>query len=367
MLSLTDLPPELIHHTVSFLRPYETPSRYHLHEEPSKLLSSSTHQPLKKLSQTCRFLHDLCFPYIFSALKANIEDISSFAAFVQSHDLVEKVESLMICSIESRTRALTDGSLKPDQVFSKPNWTRFFAVLDTISPRSLTLVLPPAAYEYLLPYKLNLKDTWAFNIAHQVLHLDQGLDTVQPSSTARPTTIPNIFCSRPWSHVTFNEGSSIPAYSTYEYFHKKTPSLLLPQQNWMFPIDMSARLTSFDLIGVFPFGHTASTCAFLFSMKSLRRLRTQLAPGVNNRIMDDPKALGKCQREDLWSEFEWTYQALSGTISQGQLQGQFGQFEEFVALDYAILGLREMIDRCVGFESGYWEFDDQGSWRRIGP
>lgn len=109
-----------------------------------------------------------------------------------------------------------------------------------------------------------------------------------------------------------------------------------------------------------------STCAFLCSIKSLRRLRTQLAPGVNNRIMDDSKALGKCQREDLWSEFESAYQTLSSAIRQGQLQGPFGQLNEFVALDYATLGLREMIDRSVGLEPREWHFDDQGSWRRIG-
>lgn len=231
MVSLADLPSELIHHIALILHSNETPSRRYLHEEPSTLLFSSSHQPLKKLSQTCRFLHDLCFPYIFSALKADIGDISSFAGFVQGHNLVEKVESLMICSFKSNAQALTDGSRGSGKVCSISEWSQIFALLDTVRPRSLTLVLPPAAYEGLLPYKLILKDTWAFDIAYQVLHLDQGLDIIQPSSIPRPTTTSNIFCSRPWNHVTFNEGSSIPAYSTYEYFHMMTPTLLLPQQD----------------------------------------------------------------------------------------------------------------------------------------
>jgi len=364
MAAFADLPAELIHHIVSILALQESPSSRYLHEEPSILLLDSVHRPLKNLSRTCRVLHDHCFPCLFSALKANIQDTSNFAAFVQQHVLIENVKSLVIYSMKSNNRTLINGSPRNDNSFNISTWPLVLSLLDQINPRSLTFVLPPAAYEDLLPYKLALEDDWAFNISYQVLHLKQSLDDTQSSSTAIPTTTPNIFLARPWNHMTFNEGSSIPAYCTYEYFHKNTPSLLMSQQIWLFPINMSAQITSFDLVGIFPMD-ISSACTFLIGVRSLRRLRTQLAPGASNHIMDDSRSLGKCQREDLWSEFAQCYRTLSFVIKQGQSQGTYAQLEQFVALDYATTGLRDIIDRSVILEPSEWDFDDHGCWTRI--
>lgn len=354
MLSLVDLPSELIHQIVSPLAAHEAPSRQVLYEEPRQSLLGSTHRPLKNISRTSRFLRHLCFPYLFSALKASVQDLAKMIAFARACEIVEKVESLLIhsdSSIEPSWSSLLDGAQVLD-------------VLDAINPRTVTFVLPPVVFEAILPYTLDLVDAWAFDLPYQVLRLERGLGVMHSGSVSDSSLSRNIFTIRPWSHVIFNEGSSVSAYSTYEYFHKRTPSLLVPRDNSMFPVDLSAHLTSLDIIAIFPMAHALSICAFISNMKNLRRLRTQLAPSVNNRIMDDPKRLGRCQRADLWAEFEYAYQTISDAIGNGELQGEFNKLQEFVVLDWAILGLRDMILTSISLNLWKWQHDGEGSWTR---
>lgn len=235
------------------------------------------------------------------------------------------------------------------------------SIMDSINPRTLTIIASPWSFASLVPYQLDLWDSWAFKIQYQTLRLEQDTsDTNIPNTSLTPF---DIFSLRPWRHVTYNEGCSVPAYSTYEYFHKCTPSLLgvsphiqQKPEGWM------AHLTSFDFFAIFPFNHIENVCEFLRQLVHLKYLRTQLAPSAKCGVLDDPAAMGTCQRADLWAEFEIAHRYLLIIIHSFALQSLI----EYTALDYTTPELRSVIDRVDEHElfNKSWCHDGNGKWTR---
>lgn len=357
MTSLASLPPELLLHIVSMLAEELPPSKRFLHEEPSDLILSSDQRPLKNLSLTCRLLHDLCVPYLFHALKANAEELAGLLSFIRAHNLPRNVAKLMIWSNKPQygTSAAGPDCQQPVLVFGEVT-----ALLDAFQPKSITFMLPPATFRCIVPYDFHIGDAWAFDLKYQILHLEQTPDPMQRVSLAKQTQNSNIFTLRPWTHMTFNEGSSIPAYSSYEYFRKNMPSPL-DGYRCLFSGAWSS-LVTLEIVAVFPISLSKfSIC--VNTMSSLQCLRTQLAP-VDNRIMDDAEGLGKCQRSDLWLEFEGAYHSLARLIAKDQNPRLF-KFWKFVSLDYAQHNLRGMIDRAVQIEEWGWRHDNAGIWTKL--
>ncbi|KAK3170270.1 hypothetical protein OEA41_009657 [Lepraria neglecta] len=372
MAFLTDLPTELLQHIISFLEDSEPPSIQHLHEEPSEALLNSPHHPIKDLSRICHRLHQTTFPTLFTNLKVSLDTIDDILPFITQHSFRTKVSTLLL---HATTQALETAKTLSISTDVRP-WVRILALIESADPHALTILLPPSAFEYILPYDLRLSDEWAFNIPYQLLHLSHMRDPIRATLDAVPATDQNIFQVRPWTHCIYNEGSSIRAYSTYEYFHKRGPSLLNPQkpaEMVHFLLECAPHITSFDFIAVFPFphsdmcqSHTRKLTRFLTYMaRNLKHLRIQLAPSSDNGILDDTEALGTCQRSDLWTEFENAYALLMRRLDVGGLKCLTG----FTILDYKNPGLRDVIDRVVG---GYvftgereWRHEGDGRWNKI--
>lgn len=357
MPSLLEIPPELVEQIISDLAEGEPPSRKLIYEQPSKSLLDHDYHPLKDLSCTCRILRRLCFTSLFSALKLNMEVGTGFLEFIKSSQLAGRVDSLVLYT--------TTGCLGNSSFL----WPRMVEVVDRVNAPSMTIIFPPSLFEEILPYSLNLDHAWAFSIDYQVLHLEMAPNSVAPQTPEDVVKESNVFAMRPWTHCTYNEGSSVEAYSTYEYYLKDKPSLFCPSNSIQFVRTMQNSLdhiTSLDLITVFPTNHLWSFGDFISFMKSLRHLRTQLAPTPSNNILDDPSSLGKCQTKDLWMEFESSYARLVDFVAGGGYdEFELGALDQFTILDYANAALRETIDGVVGNRLDEWERDRSGGrWTR---
>lgn len=306
MGALADTPLEIIDQIFSFATATDPPSVTCLREQPSLALLASQQCPVKNTSSTCRKLRRLCFNRLFSYLKIDASYTDALIAFVNYYNLVQYVESVVLYTKEQHLEGVayhydqdipdTTREMSPASQL-KP---AILAVMEHINPKSLVIMASPRSFANLVPYPVNLSDSWAFNIPNQILRLEQNDPTLPPSTFPLVLDF-DIFAIRPWRRITYNEGSSIPAYCTYEYFNKCRPSLLatpysetgLKAKSWL------AYLTSLNFVAVFPFGHIEDVCQSLRSLQNLKYLAIQLAPSTTNGILDDRVALATCQRSDV--------------------------------------------------------------------
>jgi len=374
MASLTNLPLELIHHILSKAAAEDPPSKKFLHEEPSASLLHSVHHPLKDLVQTSRLLHDLSCEYLFTSLKADIRDIARLILFTEKHSLRGRVSSLLLYLGELREERwdpndeLTGN--QPPCSLSEPTststWRQIKAVVDVIDPSSLTFMLPPAEYECILPYELDLADEWAFHTPYQLLRLDQGAKEIRHWPVAGSLSDYKIFGLRPWSHITFNEGCSVQAFSTYEFFDKTAPSIMHPKTaiESILPSNVCPSIVSVDHIAVFPICDIVQNWSFLSRFSNLKFLRLQFAPSPSNKLLDDPVRLGKCQRSDLWSELRQAYLEHINALGF-QHPWDWDGPSDFTILDYSNPGINEMLDEeWILSELGDWYPQGKGHWAR---
>lgn len=369
MGALDGLPRELILSILSSLATESPPNVECLREEPSLALLTSEQCPLKNLSLTCWYLRRLCFNSLFSHFKIDAGCTDAFKSFVDGNDLRRSVESVVLYTTEQATKTDPRGGL---QDLFDPNrntaanlqiQSAVVMIIEHINPKSLTIFASPLSFTALVPYELNLSDSWAFNISHQILRLEQDKSATTPCTSSFAPAF-DILAICPWQHITYNEGSSIPAYSTYEYFHKRTPSLFGTSPYGTVPKRGPglAHLTSFDYVAIFPFDRMKGVYILLKELHNLKHLRTQLAPSAMNGVLDDPVAMGKGQRSDLWAEFEMAHCELFRYI---QMEAQ-ESLTRYTVLDYTTPELRRMIDGAElnVWPEAYWRHDGNGSWTK---
>ena len=343
MASLLNLPPELLEQIISNLSEGETLSTKLLREEPSYALLQSGYHPLKDFSLACRATRQLCFPTLFSVIKVAINNADEFLRFTERNSLSGRVDSLLLYpDLNPQTKDFSNRNI----------WVPIVRIIDSALPSVVTVMLTASLFPQVISYQLVLVDEWAFRIPCQVLQLRMPRDLAawsRPSQEALESH--NLFQIREWTHCTFNQGSSINVYSTYEYFLKMTPSIFNPRIFYEVGRKMTdcefANLTSLDYIAVFPLDQLYPFSDCIGSMKKLKCLRVQFAPTLSNNVLDDPVAMGKCQPGDLWLELEGCYKNLCLCIWETWDEGTI-TLEEFISLDYVNPSLRELLDRIVG-------------------
>lgn len=364
MISLLDLPAELVLEILPFLVERKPHSMRHLHEEPSEALLQSEYTPVKSISLTCRHLRNLCLQTLFTNVKLTLTSTRLSAStdrsisFFQDHDLVRGIESVLFYQVASDNLDDEHDSinLPGSSIESQILW-----VMSQLNPSAITIMLPPSSFQELMPYDLRESDDWAFQIPYQVLHLTQSTDMPSACVAVSDSQDNSILNMLPWGHCTFNEGSSIRAYSTYEYFHKHVPSIFTPinVQKMMDAVWKTVPyLTSLDYVAVFPSSgrHILNLCDFLSSAApNLQHLRARFSPTRGNGVLDDREAMGTCQRTDLWSELENCYTDLASWVRHKS------SVIDFTVLDYDNAELRDAIHQVcdMGID---WAHEGNGVW-----
>lgn len=207
-----------------------------------------------------------------------------------------------------------------DMVFNQDtNWL-WNLIFDLLDPLRFTIIASPRTLASLLARMLFLGDAWSFYQSHHVLslsrsqtkvasadgefevgatHEEEGQSTSHaPASAAQSSlssSIPipakripcDLFTIRPWQALLLNEGSSTRVYKTYEYYHRRPPSMLgallgaeeFPNDEPLIP----STIRDLSYVGIFPLSTHFNT--LVQNLPRVDRLFVQLVPR-NNLLKD---------------------------------------------------------------------------------
>ena len=361
MAALTTLPNELLDHVLSHLASDPPPSNRNFCDLPSHNLTASPDAPLKNISRADKRCRALSLPRLFAHARYELRYQSHFLAFLRENDLGRHVKTVVV----SVRTVYTDTE-------TPLWWEELFLEID---PLSVTVIAPPFIFGDMAATSLYQKDGWAFNLPLQMMQFQQTARNKAHTRLLEPGEHGTFFNARPWSTLFFNEGSSLSAYSTYEYYLLRVPSLMdtwgqsltsppATPQSVITPSMALARLTTFHYTAIFPFyNHTNLVLKLLRTMTSLRSFTIQLSPGPGSTILDEETARSAAlDASDPWMELETSYALVAHTV---RYLGVQGRLDEFRTMDYALPILRETIDgKLVRVLSEKWVHDGEGFWKK---
>ncbi len=428
---LGDLPREVFDSILSFLDASAPPSSAFLYEQPSVSMVKSHSHPLKNLSRTCHSMRRFTFISLFKHTKIHltanrlpesealarirdirrrrsgvfgtdnwddaliaqtllkdrlffrVQDVADFLAFVNFHNIASKVDSVLFYVLNPTPNSGFDWA---DDLLEPLLQT----IIENINPETLTILAPPSVVADLARVGADMRDAWAFDMPLHAIRLGQPLDCSGPAALAGDA---EFGVRRPWISCVYNEGSFLKVYSTYEYFSKRTPSLLahgcmcnssiygdqrsapllqlgkmrnarlLAGTETTLAQDPWERLRIFDFIVRFPLrSHVNNVLYGLFHCASIVTLRTQLASHSDSDIWNDPTIMSI--HADLWMEFHESYTLI---LEMVQNMGDKRFLKNFIILDCATSGkgvINDLLrqDPLIGWherEEGCWEKTDQ--------
>ena len=237
-------------------------------------------------------------------------------------------------------------------------WETIFRLTD---PLRFTIMASPQMLASLLSRMLFLGDSWSFKTQFHILSLSRdsrelgaradgqthssvspGSDPAAPRADSQPRAEPsssstcdqgskripcNLLTMRPWTSLLVNEGSSMRVYKTYEFFHKRPPSILgalLGSEE--FPNDvplLPPTVVSFSYVAIFPLSSHFNT--LVRALPPINKLFVQLVP--RNDILQDPDEMRHVVASDLWLERNSCYSMVMRELLSSAMHGEAG--EEF--------------------------------------
>lgn len=309
--SLLQLPNELLDHIFAFLDGAVLSER-NFDSLPSLTCSAPAQKPLKNLSLVSRRLRTIVLDRLFAYVRLDPSSVNEFLQFINPAGLSWKVDSIAI-QVSSHNYESTD-----------PMW--WCLLFNQVPARRIVIQGQPETYDALFGFEVILHDSWAFKVPCQYIELSQQ-DVSQRTMTCEPSS--GLLAAKKWQSMRVNEGSSLAAYTSYEYFLKKAPSLLASLQHYLSvspPLEnptayrnmfassattimatakMIQNLQAFSYTAVFPFyNHVGEILKCVRRMKNLRRLYIKLCPEPGSSILEDAiqAASGHIDLNDPWSE-----------------------------------------------------------------
>ena len=361
--SFRSLPNELIDYILSFLDA-EPPSVLKHSDRPSLSLTTSTIlSSLKSLSLTCHALRTLTLRRLFQHSRLDPVQLTSFLAFVHDHSLSKQIHTIV---------AVPDTDVASDR--RHPIWwarlLRSFPNLTT-----LTILSYPANTSSIFQVPICDSEQFAFNSPYHIFCFQRPAGSVTDESVYLDPESSSIWTCTPWTSISINEGSSLKAYSFYEYFLRRTPSLFasLNSRPCSFtqadtPPDLCfASILSFEYTAIFPFyNHVDDVLKNIRKMRNIHTLTTKLCHSADeNIILDEGKEnMAKVDMNDAWMEFHTSYNLIRHTVD---LLGKEGKLRRWQIKDIepdAPLGI-ELVTMLTEHLPEEWNRVEYGTWDRI--
>lgn len=239
---------------------------------------------------------------------------AEFRRIVSQYKLTQYIKSVVVhTDVEYGLRHISTADAPLARAVAEI-WTQLFSCLE---PTRVVVAAPPATLAGLLDTQMLSSDTWAFDMKMHYIELVQTMPSRldHMSSSCRPWNTALVH-RRPWSHIGYNEGSSITAYSTYEYHLKQSPKMLyLILMRLAKEVDSCCNIISFSFTGVFPFAtNVTSIIRALHRIPTLRNVAFQLAPGPENNLLSQPDRMGRAQSGDFWLEWTESYKVIASYL-----------------------------------------------------
>ncbi|KAF3053933.1 hypothetical protein E8E11_011911 [Didymella keratinophila] len=241
-------------------------------------------------------------------------NFANFGRLISRYQLKQHIRSVVVhTDIEYGLRHVSTADAPLARAVNEI-WAQ---ILDCLDPRRVVVAAPPATLAGLLDTQMLSSDTWAFDMKTHYIELMHTLTPTleHTSASCRPWNSALIH-RRPWTHIGYNEGSSITAYSTYEYHLKQSPKMLyLILMRLAKEAEPCCNITSFSFTGIFPFAtNITSIIRALHRIPTLRNITFQLAPGPENSLLSQPERLGRAQSGDLWLEWTESYKVIASYL-----------------------------------------------------
>jgi hypothetical protein len=249
-----------------------------------------------------------------------IHSFDKFTAFVADYKLKHHIKSVVVHTDKEYELRHVSTANAPLARAVADIWSSVFRHLE---PTRVVVAAPPATLAGLLDTQMMSADAWAFDMKMHYIELIQPeplrLEHMKSDTRFKSSA---LIHKRPWSHLGYNEGSSITAYSTYEYHLKQSPKMLyLILMRLAKEAKACCNITSFSFTGVFPFAtNVTSIVQALHDIPTLKHITFQLAPGLENNSLDDPKRMGRAQRTDFWLEWNESYKVLATYLGMLELE-----------------------------------------------
>ncbi|KAK7947110.1 F-box domain-containing protein [Apiospora aurea] len=346
---MDQLPREILAEVLEFLVG-PAPTEYRLHDQPSDGLLESEVLDLKSASQVSHLWRGQALPILFRHVQWRPElssldglDPVPLLRFLVGNRLQRNVITFTLLvdfadhQIESARVAY---QIRPSDL--EWLWDQLFAAID---PLRFTIIAPPATLAAFLNRMLFLDDAWSFNIPYHILSLARshrgprrdsenmldllsspfGTSSSPPGASSSVAgsfkgAVPAPPCPfltlRPWTSILLNEGSSIRAYQTYEFFLRSPPSMLsallgtgeYPNNSPLFP----RTVVDFNYIAIFPLSSHISH--LIHHLPKLDRFFVRFTPRPNNCILEDRQTLKHVDVADLWMERTTAFRHMLGEI-----------------------------------------------------
>ncbi|EER38590.1 F-box protein [Histoplasma capsulatum H143] len=337
--SIETLPNELLDQVLSYLSPGPPPSSRKLRQVPAHSITSSTALDLKNVSRASPRFRALTRPLLFAHTRHELRDQDRFLDFLREHELAPYVQSVVVS-----VRSIYPGSEKPLW------WVR---LLGEVDPRHLTVIAPPYMFAHMALCHLDGVHSWAFELPLQTIQFHR------PAQRSVP--LPNhgsddtLFSARPWTEILFNEGSSLRAYSNYEYYLLRVPSIMdhwgsvdpLQSKELPYPVAAISRLTSIPLYRRFPFLQPHELWVL----------------NPNSTIFEDEQRAGTLDPNDPWMELDTSYSLISHSVRYLGVQGKLVEFRCF---DFELGALRDNLVSRIGSNlKGKWAHQGDGLWLKL--
>lgn len=246
------------------------------------------------------------------------ESQDEFVRFIIEHNFRNVVESLTIYTLLESEPNPHLGWPNLASRFSRHFWVKIFAAVD---PARLVIAAPPATVATLSGSSVDTTDGWLFDMRIHYLELVRPADynNVQHNNTCLRLRHPgaSLIFMRPWIHLSYNEGSSVPVYGTYEHFSKRSPKVLATLlQKFSSQLRSCCNLQTVSYTSIFPIANNfATVLQFLRNSMTLTAVSLKLAPEDETGILDNQEKLKRAQYDDLWMEYETSYTTFINFLS----------------------------------------------------
>ncbi|KAG9191416.1 hypothetical protein G6011_09504 [Alternaria panax] len=302
----------------------------------------------------------------------------NFKKFAEGNELKHHIRSVVVCTDEEFKLRYVVTALETLAREVSRMWNQIFELSE---PERFVVAAPPKTMAALLESGVATNDSWAFEMKMHYIEFVQTLPSAITSNTEieknsrQPSDI-GLIHRRPWSHIGYNEGSSITAYSIYEFQFMTTPRILEILLDRLAKNSKScANLSSFSLIAVFPLSsHITQIVSAMHRIPSIRKITLQLAPGPENDLLSNGSKRRKAQSSDFWSEWRLGYKALADMDQLRRVySGEDGTgwepaLEEIVSRDCYTKQLgeevKEVVEHYLKQAKLRWKSDGVGRWVR---
>lgn len=252
-------------------------------------------------------------------------------------------------SLTDRPRSVNGPHAREAYTAARPHWDNnwlWHTIFGQLDPLRITLISSADIISSLLSRGVDLRSQWAFNSHCHILSLsrtsrflphqgDGAALAPLPSNSPGPrgTSVPSdLFSIRDWTSLLVNEGSFIPVYSAYEFFHYSAPTLLPVILN---PADESFdrlqnNLRSFSYIGIFPLS------------RHIRDFLLPYCPPVENLFIQlmptaidfwDSGRFSHIDITDLWLECDTAYSLVMREVFDRDVQSNWKKLRVFESGD----------------------------------